>query len=219
MSVSRVVSRSIVALLLLLGGCATVNPPLTQVDANSGYTFQTRQKHFKSQENLVILAFSSGGTRAAAFSYGVLEFLRRTEAVGPKGYKVRLLDAVDAITGVSGGSFTALAYGLYGEKLFDDYAQRFLKRNVQGELIARALNPAYWGDLSSTGWGRSELAAQLYDEILFNGATFGDLDSGDGPLILASATDISTGARPRPSIACAPQRARSSSLRPNSSGC
>ena len=35
----------------------------------------------------------------------------------------------------------------------------------------------------------------MYDEILFNGATFGDLDRGNGPLILASATDISTGSR------------------------
>ncbi len=43
--------------------------------------------------------------------------------------------------------------------------------------------------------GRSEVAAQLYDEILFNGATFGDLRRGKGPLIMASATDISTGSR------------------------
>jgi len=35
----------------------------------------------------------------------------------------------------------------------------------------------------------------MYDEILFNGATFGDLDRGDGPLIVATATDISTGSR------------------------
>ena len=102
-----------------------------------------------------------------------------------------MLDAVDMITGVSGGSFTALAYGLYGDKLFADYEQRFLKRDVQGELVARALNPGDWGELSSTAWGRSELAAELYDEILFNGATFGDLDRGDGPFIVASATDIS----------------------------
>src|SRR5438093_3261011 len=185
------------AALVVLGGCATrpVNPPITQVDPNAGYTFQTRQKHFKSQDNLVVLAFSGGGTRAAAFSYGVLEFLRRTEVVAPNGTTVRLLDAVDVITGVSGGSFTALAYGLYGDKLFTDYEQRFLKRNVQGEIIARAFSPSNWGKLSSSGWGRSELAAQLYDEILFNGATFGDLDRGAGPLILASATDISTGSR------------------------
>jgi NTE family protein len=197
MNQSRGISLSLLALLLLLGGCATrpVNPPIKEVDANTGYTFQTRQKHFKSQDNLVVLAFSGGGTRAAAFSYGVLEYLRRTEAIAPNGAKVRLLDAVDVITGVSGGSFTALAYGLYGDKLFADYEQRFLKRDVQGELLSRAISPGNWGNLSSTAWGRSELAAQLYDEILFNGATYGDLDRGNGPFIMVSTTDIATGGR------------------------
>jgi NTE family protein len=187
----------VLASLLLLGGCATrpINPPITQIDPSAGYRFETRQARDLNKDNLVILAFSGGGTRAAAFSYGVLEFLRRTEVVGPGGDRVRLLDAVDIITGVSGGSFTALAYGLYGDKLFDDYEQRFLKRNVQGEIVARTLSPTNWAKLGSTGWGRSELAAELYDEILFNGATFGDLDRGRGPLILASATDISTGSR------------------------
>ena len=194
---SPMCALAVLATVVLLAGCATrpVNPRLAEASPDKGYTFQTRQKHFKSQDNLVILAFSGGGTRAAAFSFGVLEFLRRTEAVGPKGEKVRLLDAVDMITGVSGGSFTALAYGLYGERLFSEYEQRFLKRDVQGELISRALSPAYWGELWSPYWGRSELAAQLYDEILFNGATFGDLDAGTGPFIVASATDISSGGR------------------------
>ena len=185
------------AALLAVGGCATrpINPPITQADPSSGYRFEVRQKQAEDKDNLIILAFSGGGTRAAAFSYGALEFLRRTEVVGPKGNRGRLLDQVDIITGVSGGSFTALAYGLYGDKLFAEYEQRFLKRNVQGEIIARTFNPVNWGKLSSTAWGRSELAAQLYDEILFNGATFGDLDRGTGPLILVSATDISTGSR------------------------
>jgi NTE family protein len=183
--------------LLLLGGCATrpVNPPITQADPDTGYRLATRQVHFKDQDSLVILAFSGGGTRAASFSYGVLEFLRRTYIVRANGEKMRLLDAVGVITGVSGGSFTALAYGLYGDKLFDDYEQRFLKRDVQGAIIGRTFNPVYWGNLWSTGWGRSELAADLYDEILFDGATFADLDRGKGPLILATATDVSTGAR------------------------
>jgi NTE family protein len=194
---SRLASLPILALVLLLDACASrpINPPIKQVEPTTGYRFQTRQKYFRDSENLVVLAFSGGGTRAAAFSYGVLEFLRRTEVAGPKGGRLRLLDEVDVITGVSGGSFTALAYGLYGEKLFDEYERRFLKRDVQGELIARFVNPAYWGALWSPGWGRSELAAQLYDEILFNGATFADLDRAGGPFIIATATDISTGAR------------------------
>ncbi len=185
------------ACAIALGACATrpINPPITLTEPSNGYRFEARQAQAKDKDNIVILAFSGGGTRAAAFSYGVLEFLRRTEVVGPKGNKVRLLDEVDLITGVSGGSFTALAYGLYGDKLFDIYEQAFLKRNVQREIIARTFSPGYWGNLWSTGWGRSELAAQLYDEILFHGATFGDLNRGAGPMILASATDISTGSR------------------------
>jgi NTE family protein len=101
-----------------------------------------------------------------------------------------MLDEVDVITGVSGGSFTALAYGLYGEKLFDIYETNFLKRDVQGDLIARVLGPASWGD-----WSRSETASKLYDEILFHGATFADLDRGNGPFVVVSATDITNGAR------------------------
>jgi len=193
----RIPALLVPALLLLLGGCATrpVNPPVSSTDLHTGYRFEARQGLIRDKDNLVILAFSGGGTRAAAFSFGVLEFLRKTEIVGPKGNRVRLLDEVDIITGVSGGSFTALAFGLYGDKLFDTYEASFLKRNVQGEIIARAFSPANWGNLASANWGRSELAAQLYDEILFHGATFGDLNRGNGPFIMASATDISTGSR------------------------
>jgi NTE family protein len=188
---------SALAVLLLVAGCASrpVNPPLAEVNRNSGYRFQTRQQYDTDRKNLVILAFSGGGTRAAAFSYGVLEKLRDTELIDRNGNKRRLLDEVDIITGVSGGSFTALAYGLYGDKLFDNYEQQFLKRNVQGDLVSRFLNPTNWSALWSNGWGRSEMAAQMYDDILFHGATFRDLDRGDGPLIMASATDISTGSR------------------------
>ena len=190
-------SSCLVALLLLLGGCASrpVNPPIGKLDADRAYSFQRAGRTSGSQQNFVILAFSGGGTRAAAFSYGVLEALRRIEVTNPAGQTGRLLDEVDAITGVSGGSFTALAYGLYGDKLFDDYEQRFLKRNVQGELIRRALSPFNWGALTATGWGRSEMAADLYDEILFNGATFADLWRAGGPNVAVTTTDIATGAR------------------------
>jgi NTE family protein len=191
---TRLHSYGLLALgmVLLLGGCATrpINPPMSEVDRSVGYRFLTRSPHFKDPQNLVILAFSGGGTRAAAFSYGVLEALRPMVVVGPKGNSISMLDEVDVITGISGGSFTALAYGLYGEKLFDFYDTAFLKRNVQGELVRRVLSPASWGD-----WGRSETASKLYDDILFHGATFADLGRGDGPLIVVSATDISTGGR------------------------
>lgn len=117
MTFSRVSWRFVVAWILLLGGCATrqVNPPIAKYDPASLHQFQ-QQWHRGEQQDLIILAFSGGGTRAAAFSYGVLETLRSIQITTKTGRKIRLLDEVDVITGVSGGSFTALAYGLYGEK-------------------------------------------------------------------------------------------------------
>jgi NTE family protein len=186
-----------VAALLVLAGCATrpVNPPLAQADHAKGYRFETRARYERDRENLIVLAFSGGGTRAAAFSYGVLEALRDIELVARDGKRYRAIDAIDLIAGVSGGSFTALAFGLRGDRLFDDFEKQFLKRDVEGELMFRVASPANWGALSSTGWGRSELAADFYDEILFHGATFGDLERGRGPMIVAAGTDVNSGAR------------------------
>ena len=99
------------------------------------------------------------------------------------------------ITGVSGGSFSALAYALYGDRLFAEYEGRFLKRDVQGTLFGRTLNPINWWKFIGGSAGRSELAAEYYDEILFEGATFGDLLDKQTPVALATGTDISTGSR------------------------
>src|SRR4029077_19760195 len=134
-------------------------------DANNERRFEGMERKRGQHDDLVILAFSGGGTRAAAFSYGVLEALRDIEVTTASGARTRLLDEVDVITGVSGGSFTALGYGLYGDKLFDLFESSFLKRDVQGTLVRRISNPLNWAPLWSSGWGRSELAAQLYDEI------------------------------------------------------
>jgi NTE family protein len=184
--------------LAFLAGCASrpINEPITQVDPQSGYRAYLRV--FKQPNNdphtLFFLSFSGGGTRAAAFSYGVLEELRRT-GIEVEGQQRRLVDEVDLITGVSGGSFTALSYALYGDRLFSEYEERFLKRDVQGALAGRTLNPFNWWKFIGGSAGRSELAAEFYDEILFEGATFSDLLDKPGPMAIATGTDLSTGSR------------------------
>ena len=192
--------RLIVCLLaaVALAGCASrpINEPIAQVDPKAGYRPHLLIPKIPNNDphTLFVLLFSGGGTRAAAFSYGVLEELRRTEIV-VNGQRRRLIDEVDVITGVSGGSFTALAYALYGDRLFSEYEARFLKRDVQGTLVARGLNPFNWSKFIGGSAGRSELAAEYYDEILFEGATFGDLLDKQTPVALATGTDISTGSR------------------------
>lgn len=201
----RVLRRAAAALgawgAMLLAGCtamAPVNPPIERVLPEAGYHIVPLLKRQLGSDNnpeaMVLLAFSGGGTRAAALSYGVLEELRRTP-VTVGGHAHTALDEVDLMAGVSGGSFTALAYALHGERLFSEYESRFLKRDVQGALISRAMSPGHWGKLGSSLYGRSELAADYYDEILFDGATFGDLRSRKTPVALVTGTDLSTGAR------------------------
>jgi len=183
--------------LVLFCGCAhhRLNQPLPPGGAgNSAYYFHTRKLTNNSDDLIVILAFSGGGTRAASFSYGVLEELRNTKYM-VDGQERSLLQEVDLISSVSGGSVTAAAYGLYGDKAFDLLDKAFLERNVQRKLLFRTLNPFRWPKLWSTTYGRSELAADYYDEILFKGATFADLNRAGGPYLAINSTDVSTGAR------------------------
>ncbi|HUL76657.1 MAG TPA: patatin-like phospholipase family protein, partial [Vicinamibacteria bacterium] len=72
----------------LLAGCTAhwpVNAPLGKADPAAGYRLENMRRPDASDDLLVFVAFSGGGTRAAALSYGVLEELARTEiTVGGK---------------------------------------------------------------------------------------------------------------------------------------
>jgi NTE family protein len=110
-----------------------------------------------------------------------------------EGRELRLLDEIDTISSVSGGSFTAAYYGLFGDRIFEDYADKFLYRNVQGKLTWSIFSPASWVKLGSAKFDRSDLAAEYYDEILFEGKTFGDIHARNGPRLQINATEIALG--------------------------
>lgn len=71
---------SAVVFLIAAPGCAhyPVNQPLKQADPQAGYRGRNLVNPEKDDQLLLLLTFSGGGTRAAAFSYGVLETLRDT---------------------------------------------------------------------------------------------------------------------------------------------
>lgn len=195
-AVLKALLQLVLPLSLIATGCVhrLPTPPLGTTDLASGYYFHNHQRPDNSSDTLLILCFSGGGTRAAALSYGVLEELRNTRLIRD-GRPRRLLDEVDAISSVSGGSVTAAAYALHGDEVFHKLEGTFLKRNIQADLLWRTLNPLRWGKLLSRTYGRSELAADLYDELLFHGATFADLARKPGAFVAINATDVATGAR------------------------
>jgi NTE family protein len=187
----------ILAVLLLASGCAHYprNAPLISSDSSTGYRFRHTASPTNSSDLLLMLAFSGGGTRAAALSYGALEELARTP-VGVQGNQHRLLDEVDIISAVSGGSFTAAYYALWGDRIFSDFESKFLKKDVQTDLLLRLLSPWNQVRLASPKFSRSDLAAEYYDQLLFNGATFADLMTrSNRPFLSINATDVASGAR------------------------
>jgi len=189
------VRRLLLSLLAMaLSGCASYgvvrNDPLGTAPADNAYSLKNWNTGQRANDLQVTLAFSGGGTRAAALSYGVLKALRDT-IVTIDGRPVRLLDEVDTITSVSGGSFTAAYYGLYGERIFTDFEPDFLRRDVERALLDSLFNPLNWFRSS----GRTERAIEYYEEHLFHGATFADMKQENRPLVVINASDLGYGVR------------------------
>ena len=184
-------------LLVTLPSCAVYRTPNTRLeryDPDYGYRPKATLEVRPLGDVLLFLAFSGGGTRAAALSYGVLQELRDTRIV-VDGVEKRLLDEVDIISSVSGGSFASAYYGLFGDRIFTDFERTFLRRNLQTQLILMLFNPMTWFRMATDALNRSDMAIRLYDSEIFEHKTFADLQAANGPFIQINAADIVIGDR------------------------
>lgn len=190
------------ALSSLAGGCLSPivkNGPLAERNLHAGYRFDVLELGPGNTDDVfVCLCFSGGGTRAAALSFGVLEALRDTR-IPPSADRPerRLLDEVDLISSVSGGSFTAMSYGLSRDDIFEGRFEReFLKQNIENRLFFMLLRPANLLLLPYVLLDRIDLAADYYDKAVFDRRTYRDLiDRGDRPYVVINATNVAFGKR------------------------
>jgi NTE family protein len=189
---------SIILTLWLATSCASSlqNQKLEVFSSDQGYRYKNIAPGEHNSDSLfLILTFSGGGTRAAAFSYGVLEKLRDTEIVW-EGERRRLLDEVDIISSVSGGSLTAGYYGLFGERIFKDFTDRVLYKNVQSRLMGGVFSLPSQVKLLSPNYGRTDVMAEWFHKHVFDKKTYGDLLAGNRrPYIIVNATDMFRGRR------------------------
>ncbi len=172
------------------------NQPLETLNEQTGYRFHALEAGGNSESLFVILAFSGGGTRAAALSHGVMEKLRDTRITW-EGKSKSLLDEVDVISSVSGGSFTAAYYGLFRDRLFDEengFLDKFLYKDIQAELLKQLINPVNLARLTSSTFGRIDLVAEYYNDAIFEQKTFADLGAQGRPFLMINATNMSQGA-------------------------
>jgi NTE family protein len=177
----------------LLGSCAAnihnnpINTPLTsdprQVEAELGGDVPANY-----DDMVVALSFSGGGTRAAAFSYGVLQGFEQTRVPTRSG-PVSLLERLDFLSGVSGGSILAAYYGLHGREGYADFKQRFLLANGEEALQT---NLSLFNIAKGLEGGVNDASAfpPWLDAHLYNHATFRDLFRRQHPRVWINASDI-----------------------------
>lgn len=205
---------SIVILLLgaASGGCTFVNQQLNSLDAPIGQR-QLNHTHAAMLQSsdppsaaitttapstrpsaaddgwFVGLAISGGGSRSANFSAGVMFELQR----------LGLLDKVDAISSVSGGSLTAAYYCLAGDNEWTvGNIQRRMTHPFADDMWSVISKPWNLIALATTDWDRSDLLADAFNRNVFTRdgrvLTFGDLRA-DRPRLLVNATDLQSGQR------------------------
>jgi hypothetical protein len=138
--------------LLFMSGCASYgkieNLPVTESSGAQEYSLRSFTRADKNDDLDLLLTFSGGGTRAAATAYGVMQELRDT-TISINGETRRLLDEVDTISSVSGGSFTSAYYGLNGDGIFDTFEDAFLRFDLDN----RSDNyNDYWDDYHHDYW-------------------------------------------------------------------
>jgi NTE family protein len=186
-------------LLASCAGTAMTNKPLPPESLNDasgpiskgGYHVRSVEDGTAS-DTLVLLAFSGGGKRSAAFGYGVLRGLRDFP-ITIHGQQRPMLDEIDMMASVSGGSFPAAYYGLYRDKIFTDFQKDFLDQDIESYVWGTYLIPWHLGWLVDPDYGTNDRMAEVYDDLMFHGATYGDLLRAGRPVLSIDATDVDHG--------------------------
>ena len=119
------IGACLLSFLTILSGCQyvrpTLNAPLKQWDPQYGYRFSNLAppEEGNTDSLFFLAAFSGGGTRASALAFGALRELAR-QRIRWEGKDKRLLDELDLIYALSGGTFTGASYALFGDRIFQD---------------------------------------------------------------------------------------------------
>ncbi len=131
---------------------------------------------------LVLLALSGGGSRAAYFSARTMLALERVP--GPGGATLNVLNEVDLISSVSGGSLAAAYYASSfdpgaagtppGRRRWDERAVTdLLGRNYIGRWIGNWFWPLNIVKFWFTAYDRTDIMAQTFADNLFDHTTTG----------------------------------------------
>jgi len=196
--VTLLLNRTLLASsMVLLTACHSIlyqpAKTLSQIDPEKGYRLEKTMQQALEKENLVIVTFSGGGSRAVSLGYGVLEQFQQA-TIRPTERGDTLLQNIDVVYGVSGGSVLAAYLALEGQETIPKFKEFFLKKNFQKKVINEVFSLSNVPRLTSPQFGRSDLLQEQLNLALYYGKTFADLArKRKGPFAVINATDMTAG--------------------------
>ena len=196
--VTLLLNRTLLASsMVLLTACHSIlyqpAKTLSQIDPEKGYRLEKTMQQALEKENLVIVTFSGGGSRAVSLGYGVLEQFQQA-TIRPTERGDTLLQNIDVVYGVSGGSVLAAYLALEGQETIPKFKEFFLKKNFQKKVINEVFSLSNVPRLTSPQFGRSDLLQEQLNLALYHGKTFADLaQQRKGPFAVINATDMTAG--------------------------
>ena len=177
---------------LLLAGCASTH--FENVPLPSGAENPERRAVDVSREErpLILVAISGGGSRAAALGWVILREVAKFR-YGTDGQTRSLIDDIGVVSSVSGGSVIAAYFALYGPDGLERFGPDFLVPDNMRTIGIDAVDPVTWSRLAITGASRIDVVEALFDNQLFKGKTFFELNQPGKPYLILNATDMATG--------------------------
>lgn len=186
---------SIIASLILLGQVACTQVLDEPINVQASQVSKFSPEHIPEGDDsgdlIVGLTFSGGGTRAAAYAYGILRELDATPS--DETGRTSMTHAVRMVSGASGGAVTAAYFALKGPNRFADLRARFLDRDAEASMRTSVLWAPNVGDALAGGVNGRDTFARWLDENLFEGARYGAFDRPGTPIVWINASDIWNG--------------------------
>lgn len=183
-----IVAKCLCAFLALAISACTTPPRTAPLNAERQTQYLWPGDDGSDPETLFILTASGGGQRAAALTLGALQALDQIAL----GDGRTMLDEVDIISSVSGGSVAAAYFALHGRDGFATFEQAFLRQGGNGALLGYGLDPLNLAQLMGPGYTRLDLVIDYFEDTLFGDARYADI-VGRRPYLIVNAADMSRG--------------------------
>ena len=188
---SKCIAALAAAMAIALAACGT-----QAVDYPLSGSPNTERRHVETTRDgaFVILAFSGGGSRAAALAAAVTAQLDSVTYNTPSGMR-RLTEDIAVVSSVSGGSVYATYMALNGpsERKSREFRNTIQNFNGINYLAGRFTNPVTWIGLQFENTTRVAILQDMLDKILDTKNAKLSVLNRPGPVFLLNAGDMVAG--------------------------